>query len=221
MDLFDIIGPVMVGPSSSHTAGAARIGQVVLGLLGEPVTGAKIGFHGSFAKTYQGHGTDRAVVGGLMGMNVDDLRLRNSLDLAREAGLDFSFETVKLRGVHPNTVVVDARGASGKKVSVQASSIGGGNIMVNSLNGLEVGFSGKENTLIIQHQDMPGAISNVTGLLAGWGLNIATMRVFRKEAGSEAVMAIELDDPLDPMLIHALKAVHGVIGVTYLSRRRG
>lgn len=221
MDLFDIIGPVMVGPSSSHTAGAARIGQVVLDLLGEAVAGAKIGFHGSFSKTYEGHGTDRAVVGGLMGMHVDDLRLRNSLDLAREAGLDITFETIKLRGVHPNTLLVEAWSASGKRVSVQASSVGGGNIMVNSLNGLEVGFSGKENTLIIRHQDAPGAISSVSGLLAGWRLNIATMRVFRKEAGSEAVMAIELDDPLDPMLIHALEAVHGITSVTYLARRRG
>lgn len=220
MDLFDIIGPVMVGPSSSHTAGAARIGQVVLGLLGEPVAGAKIGFHGSFAKTYQGHGTDRAVVGGLMGMNVDDLRLRNSLILAREAGLEFTFETIKLRGVHPNTLVVDAWSQSGKKVSVQASSIGGGNIMVNSLNGLEVGFSGKENTLIIQHQDAPGAISKVSNLLATWQLNIATMQVFRKEAGCEAVMAIELDDPLDPVLLHALEAMPGINTVTYLARRR-
>ncbi|MBQ8536515.1 MAG: L-serine ammonia-lyase, iron-sulfur-dependent subunit beta [Clostridia bacterium] len=221
MDLFDIIGPVMVGPSSSHTAGAARIGQVVLGLLGEKVAGAKIGFHGSFAKTYQGHGTDRAVVGGLMGMPVDDLRLRRSLELAQAAGLQFTFETVKLRGVHPNTLVIDAWGESGKRVSVQASSIGGGNIMVNSLNGLEVGFSGKENTLIIQHQDAPGAISSVSGLLAGWRLNIATMRVFRKKAGSEAVMAIELDDPLEPMMLRALEAVHGINTVTYLARRRG
>lgn len=221
MDLFDIIGPVMIGPSSSHTAGAARIGQVCRDLLGEDVAGARIGFHGSFAKTYRGHGTDRAVVGGLMGMGVDDLRLRHSLELAEEAGLEFTFEPVNLRGVHPNTVVVDAWSASGKTISVQSSSIGGGNIMVNSLNGLEVGFSGKENTLIIQHKDAPGAIANVSGLLAGWRLNIATMRVFRKEAGSEAIMAIELDNPLDPRLIPALEAVHGITRVTYLARRQG
>ena len=153
-------------------------------------------------------------------MNVDDLRLRNSLILAREAGLEFTFETIKLRGVHPNTLVVDAWSQSGKKVSVQASSIGGGNIMVNSLNGLEVGFSGKENTLIIQHQDAPGAISKVSNLLATWQLNIATMQVFRKEAGCEAVMAIELDDPLDPVLLHALEAMPGINTVTYLARRR-
>lgn len=220
MDLFDIIGPVMVGPSSSHTAGAARIGQVTLSLLGEPVAGAKIGFHGSFAKTYRGHGTDRAVVGGLMGMGVDDLRLRRSLSLAQEQGLSFTFETIKLRGVHPNTLVIDAWGFSGKTICVQASSVGGGNIMINSLNGLDVGFSGKENTLIIQHQDAPGAIASVSGLLAGWRLNIATMRVFRKEAGSEAVMAIELDDPLEPQLLHALEAVHGIRSVTYLARRQ-
>lgn len=219
MDLFDIIGPVMVGPSSSHTAGAARIGQVALDLLGEKVIGAKIGFHGSFAKTYKGHGTDRAVVGGLMGMQVDDLRLRHSLELAEEAGLQFTFQTVKLRGVHPNTLVIDAWGET-KKVSVQASSIGGGNIMVNSLNGLEVGFSGKENTLIIQHQDAPGAISKVSNLLATWQLNIATMQVFRKEAGSEAVMAIELDDPLDPVILRTLEAMPGINTVTYLARRR-
>ena len=125
MNLFDIIGPVMIGPSSSHTAGAARIGRVARQLLGEPPVKAVVSFHGSFEKTYRGHGTDRAVVGGLLDMAVDDERLRRSLHIAKEQGLEVTFRAVHLRDAHPNTVVVEAVGESGRRVRVQAASIGG------------------------------------------------------------------------------------------------
>lgn len=218
MNLFDLIGPVMIGPSSSHTAGAARIGRVARQLLGEKPVKAVVSFHGSFEKTYVGHGTDRAVAGGLMDMGVDDERLRRSLKLAKEEGLDLSFRPVRLRDAHPNTVVVDVTGDTGKHVTVQAASIGGGRIMVQYLDGLEVGFSGERTTLVIRHTDAPGAIAMVTHILSGVQINIATMRVFRREAGGEAVMAIELDQRPQENLIAALKILPAVSDVTLLDQ---
>ena len=218
MNLFDIIGPVMIGPSSSHTAGAARIGRVARQLLGEQPVKAVVSFHGSFEKTYQGHGTDRAVAGGLMNMGVDDERLRRSLKLARDAGMDISFRPVKLRDAHPNTVVVDAIGASGKHVTVQAASVGGGSILVQYLDGLAVGFSGEKTTLVIRHTDEPGAIATVTHMLSSMRINIAAMRVFRREAGGEAIMAIELDQRPRDSLISALKILPAISDVTLLDQ---
>jgi len=218
MNLFDLIGPVMIGPSSSHTAGAARIGRIARQLLGERPVKAVVSFHGSFEKTYQGHGTDRAVAGGLMDMGVDDERLRDSLSIARQEGLDLTFQPVRLRDAHPNTVLVDVTGESGKRVQVQAASIGGGSILVQYLDGLEVGFSGEKTTLIIRHTDAPGAIAMVTHLLSGMRINIATMRVFRREAGGEAVMAIELDQRPAESLIAALKILPGITDVTLLDQ---
>ncbi len=216
MNLFDIIGPVMIGPSSSHTAGAARIGRVARQLLGEPPVKAVVSFHGSFEKTYRGHGTDRAVVGGLLDMAVDDERLRRSLHIAKEQGLEVTFRAVHLRDAHPNTVVVEAVGESGRRVRVQAASIGGGSIRVQYLDGLEVGFSGEKITLVIRHTDAPGAIAMVTRLLSEAGINIATMRVFRHEVGGKACMAIELDARPEPALLAALRALPGLKDVTLL-----
>jgi len=218
LNLFDIIGPVMIGPSSSHTAGAARIGRVARQLLGETPVKAVVSFHGSFEKTYVGHGTDRAVAGGLMDMGVDDERLRNSLELAKEAGMEIIFRPVQLRDAHPNTVVVDLTGESGKHVSVQAASIGGGSIRVQYLDGLEVGFSGERTTLVIRHTDAPGAIAMVTHMLSDARINIATMRVFRREAGGEAIMAIELDEMPRDQLLKALAMLPAVTDVTLLNQ---
>lgn len=218
MNLFDIIGPVMIGPSSSHTAGAARIGRVARQLLGEPPVKAVVSFHGSFEKTYRGHGTDRAVVGGLLDMAVDDERLRRSLHIAKEQGLEVTFRAVHLRDAHPNTVVVETVGESGRRVRVQAASIGGGSIRVQYLDGLEVGFSGEKITLVIRHTDAPGAIAMVTRLLSEAGINIATMRVFRHEVGGKACMAIELDARPEPALLAALRALPGLKDVTLLDQ---
>jgi L-serine dehydratase len=218
MHLFDIIGPIMIGPSSSHTAGAARIGRVTRQLLGEFPTYAAIDFHGSFSKTWQGHGTDRAVLGGLLDMAVDDERLRDSRELARLAGMEYVFRIITLKSAHPNTMIITARGASGAQVSVQAASTGGGSIRVQYLNGLEVGFSGENTTLVIRHRDTPGAIAEVSGVLAEARLNIATMRVFRREAGGEAVMALEMDQIPDEKLISRLSTLDNIEKVTLLSR---
>lgn len=219
MNLFDLIGPVMVGPSSSHTAGAARIGLTARLLLGENVTYADISFHGSFAKTYHGHGTDRAIVGGLMGMNVDDTRLRDSLAIAREQGMNVSFRLVTIRGAHPNTVRLDITGVSGKRLTMEAASVGGGNIEITRLDGLHVSFTGMENTLIVHHMDKPGVIAQVTGAIARMGINIAGMQVFRLEAGAEAIMVLELDGVLEDEQIQTLNGIKDVQRCTFLKRR--
>ena len=217
MSLFDIIGPVMIGPSSSHTAGAARIGRVARQLLGEKPVKAVISFHGSFEKTYRGHGTDRAVIGGLLDMPVDDDRLRRSLKIAKEAGMEVTFRPVHLRDAHPNTMVVEAVGEHGKRVRLQAASIGGGRIRVQYLDGLEMGFSGDRITLVIRHGDAPGVIAKVSQILADANINIATMRVFRTAAGGAAAMAIELDALPGADLTAALRKLPGVRDVTLLS----
>jgi L-serine dehydratase len=219
MHLFDVIGPVMIGPSSSHTAGAARIGRVVRRLLGAQPVQADIGFHGSFATTFKGHGTDRAVAGGLMDFDVDDARLRDSLTLAREAGLVLRFSPIQLRNAHPNTIVIDARAADGRRINVQAASIGGGSIRIESMNGLEVGFSGTENTIVIQHRDAPGVIARVSGLIAERQMNIATMQVFRKHLGAEAVMVLEVDGKPPRELLDALQALPGITSIAFLEKR--
>ena len=219
MDLFDLIGPVMVGPSSSHTAGAARIGLTAYLLLGEEVAAADIALHGSFAKTYHGHGTDRAVVGGLMGMAVDDLRLRESLELAKEKGLDVRIRQVSIRGAHPNTVRLEITGVTGKTLTMEAASVGGGNIEIHRLDGLKVDFTGKENTLIVHHTDLPGVIAHVTGSIAQCGINIAGMQVFRREAGKEAIMVLELDGVPDDGELERLSAIGHVQRCTFLKGR--
>ena len=218
MHVFDIIGPIMIGPSSSHTAGAARIGRVARHLLGEQPVGAVIAFHGSFAKTYQGHGTDKAVVGGLMDMAVDDARIRDSLRLAQEAGMRFQFETVELKDAHANTALIQAWAQDGRHIEVQAASVGGGSIRVEKINGLQVNFTGEQNTLIITHRDEPGAIAHVTGELAGEHMNIATMQVFRRQAGGEAIMVIETDGLPGKETLCRLKQLPDISSVTLLER---
>lgn len=210
MNLFDIIGPVMIGPSSSHTAGAARIGRMARRLLDDEPVRADIDLHGSFAKTYTGHGTDRAVIGGLLDMAVDDPDLRNSLEIARKKGLCFSFRPAEIRDAHPNTIRLHLWGKAGGEIVVQAASVGGGEIRVETINGLEAGFRGKQHTLVIFHRDVPGMIAEVSRVLGGKNLNIATMRVFRESVGGRAVMALEMDDEIYPATLDALRSIPGL-----------
>ena len=165
LDIFEILGPIMVGPSSSHTAGAVRIGRMARTLLGEPPVKADIGLYGSFAETGRGHGTDRALVAGLLGMKPDDLRIPESFSVAKEQGLSFVFHPAELREAHPNTAVLTVEGASGKKTKVQAASIGGGRIRVDQLDGVVVDFTGIFNTLIVRHMDVPGELATLTKVL--------------------------------------------------------
>ena len=219
MDMFDVIGPVMIGPSSSHTAGAARIGKITRMLLGGAPVEVHIGLWGSFLKTYRGHGTDRALIGGLLGYDCDDERLRGSLVDADRAGLRYTFDKAKLRHAHPNTVVIEATDADGRSISVQAASIGGGEIVVQSINGMEADISGHENTLVIMHRDTPGMIALISGTVAAHGLNIATMRVFRRAEGGDAMMALEIDGCAGDGLVDDLRALEDVFDVAYLAAR--
>ncbi|MBQ6528636.1 MAG: L-serine ammonia-lyase, iron-sulfur-dependent subunit beta [Clostridia bacterium] len=221
MDLFDIIGPVMIGPSSSHTAGAARIGLAARMILGEDVVRADVGFHGSFEKTYHGHGTDRAIASGLLGYAVDDPRMRNALEMAEKANMQIRFYPVVIRGAHPNTVRLNLEGVSGRTLEMEAASIGGGNIRIKSLDGLPVDFTGTENTMIIQHHDEPGVIAQVTGVLASNRINIATMQVYRHKQGGTAVMILELDGVPGGKTIQQIRSVNGVHSVHFLHRRMG
>jgi L-serine dehydratase len=216
MNVFDIIGPVMVGPSSSHTAGAVRIGRIARRLLREQPKEAVIILHGSFARTYKGHGTDRAVIAGLLGMLPDDERIRDSLRLADESGMKYSFEVAVLKDAHPNTVLINAVGQNGETVSVQGSSVGGGNIVISRINGMAVEFTGEYNTLLISHMDTPGVVATVTNLLAGNDINIANMKVFRSYRGGEAIMIIETDQEVKREFVTLIECLRGIKKATLI-----
>ncbi len=218
MNIFDIVGPVMIGPSSSHTAGAVRIGRITRRLLNEEVAEANILLHGSFADTYKGHGTDKALIGGLMDFSTDDERIRNSKELAREAGLKYTIGTVNLQDVHPNTAVIEAMGRSGNKVTVMGASVGGGNIVIRKINGLDVEFDGQYHSLIVNHRDTPGVIAFVTGMVGKSQINIAGMRDYRSSRGGEAIMIIETDQPVDEHTISEIKSNSNITNAIYIEK---
>ena len=204
MDVFDIIGPVMIGPSSSHTAGACRIGKYARSILDEPVKKADIYFSGSFAKTYQGHGTDKAIIAGLMGMDTDDLRIRNSLELAKQEGMEYAFYPTQIDDAHPNTALVKITGESGKTQEIEGASLGGGRISIRRINGTAVDITGDCTTLLVYHLDTPGMISVVTSILARNGVNIGKFELRRAVKGGEAVMVIEIDGEMDESINHTI-----------------
>ena len=218
INIFDMMGPVMVGPSSSHTAGAARIGNMGRTLLGEEVTRADIGLHGSFAETGFGHGTDRALLAGLLGMKPDDLRIPNAYEEANRAGMAYSFRTVELRDAHPNTALLELTGKSGKKLTLQASSIGGGAIVVNKIDGIDVNFTGDFNTLIARNQDESGSVAAITSILSQVHINVANMSVNRHRRGGDALMVIETDQHIKPRQVEFLSELPGILSVTYYDK---
>lgn len=217
MNIFDIIGPVMVGPSSSHTAGAVRIGRISGKLLGEEVKEAEIYLHGSFLATGKGHGTDRALVAGLLGMEVDDERIPHSFEIAEERGLRFTIEGISLPEAHPNSVKLILTGASGRKVETIAASIGGGRISIREIDGLTADFSAEYPTLVVRNLDEPGHVVKVASLLGERHINIATMKVFRNERGGRAVMVIEVDQEVDAASVKWMEEQDGIEKVIYLS----
>lgn len=216
MSVFEILGPIMVGPSSSHTAGACRIGLITTKLLGEKPVQAEIILSGSFAATGRGHGTDKALIGGLLGFEPDDMRIPESFELAKEMGLDFEFKNNEINDVHPNTALITVTGEKGRQVCVQAASIGGGRIKVNKINGIEVNFSGALPTLIVNNIDEPGHVAAVTGTLSISGFNIANMQLYRNKRGGTAVMIVEMDQKMSPELIKEIESLKGVLRVTYV-----
>lgn len=218
INIFDMMGPVMVGPSSSHTAGAARIGNMGRTLLGEEVARADIGLYGSFAETGYGHGTDRALLAGLLGMKPDDLRIPNAYEEANRAGMAYSFRTVELRDANPNTALLELTGKSGKKLTLQASSIGGGAIVVNKIDGIDVNFTGDFNTLIVRNQDESGSVAAITSILSQVHINVANMSVNRHRRGGDALMVIETDQHIKPRQVEFLSELPGILSVTYYDK---
>ncbi len=216
MNIYDILGPVMVGPSSSHTAGAVRIGLIARRLLGTAPLTAQIVLSGSFAATGQGHGTDRALVAGLLGMRPDDTRIPDSFQVAAAQGLHFTFEKANLKDAHPNTAVLSLTGEGDRRLEIQAASLGGGRIRVNKLDGITVNFTGDSPTLIVHNIDQPGYVAEVTSTLFRKAVNIATMQLYRNRRGGYAVMVIESDQDVPQEALQWLSRLEGVIKVTYL-----
>ena len=217
-NLFDILGPTMVGPSSSHTAGACRLGNVARAILCGTPDRATIGLHGSFAMTGEGHGTKKALIGGLLGFAPDDTRLRDSLEQAEAQHLEVSFETVDLgEDAHPNSARIEAERA-GERTVVIGESIGGGRIRVCSIDGFPVSFSGALPTLVVLADDVPGTIAGITGVLAERELNLATMRVDRTGRGERAMTTIELDGVIRDDIVDALEEQPGVHWIRVVRR---
>ncbi len=192
--VFDIVGPVMIGPSSSHTAGAVRLGLMARAILGEEPVRAGIQLTGSFARTYRGHGTDKALTAGILGFMPDDVRIREALSLATSMGLELAFQKVDIPDAPPNTAVIHLTGAKGRTVKVQGASVGGGNIRITGIDRFAVDLTGELPALITIHRDQPGVMMRVTSILAEEGLNIAFMRLSRQRRGEMAMMILELDE---------------------------
>ncbi len=211
MDIFDLIGPVMVGPSSSHTAGAARIGLVAGRLLSQRCVKAVLHLHGSFADTGKGHGTDKALIAGLMGMQPDDERIPDSFSYAEDYGLDFRFEHARLRNVHPNSVYMELWGEEGARLTILASSIGGGRIQIKEISGMPLSFTAEYPTLIVRNEDQPGSVSDVSRVLAELKINIATFNVNRDSRGGKAIMVIECDSPIEEHIAARIREIPGIL----------
>ncbi len=217
MNLFDIIGPVMVGPSSSHTAGAVKIGFVSRRLMGCDIRRAEILFYGSFRTTGRGHGTNLAVVAGLLGMHPDDDRIPHSLEYAKRAGMEVEFGNVELKDAHPNSVLLRLTGVDGKKLSIVGESVGGSLINIAEIDGLSANFTGDNPTLIAHNDDEPGHVAAVTSMLAAEHINIATMQLYRKSRGGTAVMVIETDQEITKEGLAWLRHMPGINKITYYS----
>ncbi|MGE6377951.1 L-serine ammonia-lyase, iron-sulfur-dependent subunit beta [Peribacillus muralis] len=206
---FDIIGPVMVGPSSSHTAGAARIGRVARTLFGKQPNKAIISLYGSFAKTYRGHGTDVAVVGGILDFDTDDVRIPSSLNIAREAGMEVTFTIEDTVMDHPNTVKIRLFDED-KELELVGISIGGGTIEITELNTFKLKLSGENPAILVVHNDVFGIISSVSTVLANHEINIGHMEVSRKEKGQMALMVIEVDQKIKLEIMKELEELENV-----------
>lgn len=205
--IFDIVGPIMVGPSSSHTAGAARLAKLASLICGSDPIKVEFVLHGSFAKTYKGHGTDKALVAGILKMDPWDENLKNSFVLAKEKGIGILFTEGDLGDVHPNTVKFIITVEDGKVSEITGSSIGGGSILIFDIDGQSVEFKGDYPTLITQHKDTPGVISKITTMLYTSNINIGSMKVYRNSRGLQATMALETDNIIPKAIIEKMKEI--------------
>lgn len=219
--IFDVLGPIMIGPSSSHTAGAARLAKIASSIAGENIVNVKFYLHGSFMHTYKGHGTDRALLAGIMGLDPYDEKLRNSFELAEKRNLKYEFIPQDLGPVHPNTVKFEIENASGTKTVILGSSTGGGAVLITNINGYEVKFTGDYFTIIVNYPDVKGVITSVSSILSQEGINIATMNVSRKSKGKEATMIIETDCNVDDKIINKIKEIEVISTVIKIGTIKG
>ena len=217
--IFDVLGPIMIGPSSSHTAGAARLGKIARTIVNKPIKDVTFLLHGSFKETYKGHGTDRALVAGILGMMPDDERLRDALLIAEKEGLEVHFLPADLGQVHPNTVKILMTDCDDINWEVLGSSIGGGLVEIYEINGNKVKITGEYPTIITCHDDIPGTVSKVSTLF--YDINIAHMTLVRSQKGKDATMTFEVDNNVSEELIAAIKAVEGVNRVILINSLGG
>jgi L-serine dehydratase len=217
VSILDVMGPVMVGPSSSHTAGTARLGRVAYEILDDDPTAVHFYLHPPLAATYRGHGSDFALVGGSIGLNVDDPRIPEAIRIAEQAGVEIEFSEEDHGDVHPNTVRIEIEGKS-RTVEIMGSSIGGGVIEVFKINGFQTRFKGDSPTLLLFYRDRPGMISEVTAIIAEEGINIASLYCSRKQRGKDAFMQIDVDSPPSADAIRRICALHDMAEARYLDR---
>ncbi len=214
--IFDMIGPIMIGPSSSHTAGVVRIARVAIRILKEPPISAEIKFFNSFARTYQGHGSDRAVIAGLLDFKTDDNRVKESFDYAESRGLQYSFKPIpNASNLHPNTILIKLKGEK-HEVEVMGESLGGGVINIAEVDGYAANFGARLHTLIITADDVKGTIAFISNVLSHDDCNIATMTVSRKSKHTEACHIVEMDSGLKPITLDYLQALDWVHEITYI-----
>ena len=204
---FDVLGPNMIGPSSSHTAGAARIAFLAQKMIGGELTQVEFTLYGSFSRTYKGHGTDRALLGGIMGFSTDDMRIRRSFEIATERGLHFSFTPNETEtDIHPNTVDIAMTNVQGRKMVVRGESLGGGKVRIVRINQVQVDFTGEYSAIIVVQQDKPGVVAHIATCLSERGVNIAFMRLFREAKGHTAYTIVESDGELPKDIAQSLRA---------------
>lgn len=203
--LFEIIGPIMAGPSSSHTAGAAKIGNMARSFVQGDVVTVKFLLHGSFAQTYKGHGTDKALLGGILGLAASSPQLKFAYRLAEDMGVTYEFLPVDLGDVHPNTVKVIVTSSTGKITEVVGASVGGGAVRLTEINGIKMNLSGQFPTIVTHHIDRRGILTLITRYLAENQINIATVNLYRSQKGKDAFMIIETDEDFEARVIEGLR----------------
>lgn len=218
MNIFEILGPVMVGPSSSHTAGAVRIGYVCRKLMGEKIVTADIELYGSFLLTGKGHGTPQAIVAGLLGMTPDDARIPDSFEIARAQGLKFTIGEAKLKEAHPNSVLLKLTGESGKELEVIGEYLGGSIINIAQIDGLPANISGDYPTLIASNMDVPGMVAKVSKVLFEAKINIAQMHLYRASRGKNSVLIAECDQEIEDKTLNDIRDLDGIMKVSYLGK---
>jgi L-serine dehydratase len=217
ISVFDIIGPNMIGPSSSHTAGALRIARLAASIVKHSIVEVKFVLYGSFAQTYQGHGTDRALLGGILGFTTEDYRIKESFAYAQTMGLKYSFEiNTKKQDVHPNTVDILMTDNKGEVTFVTGVSIGGGSAVIKNINGVAIDLSGDYHTLIICHKDLQGTVAYVSNILNDYGINIAFMKLYREKKGDIAYSIIEADQPIALEVIDKIEESKSIINATLI-----